>query len=287
MTGFGAAEGPVSEGRLALEVRTVNHRHFSVQLRLPSELQPLEAELKSALRAHLERGHASVSARWTERPAATTGISVDLDRAKAVVGALKTLKAAMELPGEVDLGFVARQPDVVVYAEPQRGGADPAEVLAVLGEALHAVVAMRRAEGASLAEDLRQRLDTLNEYLAEVETRAPERLLSERDRLREAVHVLLEKQQLDETRLDQEIVLLAEKLDIAEEVVRLRSHIALFQRGLDGDGPIGKQLAFLGQEMLREVNTIGSKANDTTIAHAVIAMKGELERIREQVENVE
>jgi len=287
MTGFGAAEGPVNEGRLALEVRTVNHRHFSVQFRLPSDLQPLEAELKAALRGQLERGHASVSARWTERPQTTTEIAVNVDRARTVVEALTNLKDALELPGEVDLGFVARQPDVVVYSETQAGGPDPADVLAVLGEALEAVVVMRRAEGTALAEDLRQRLDALTEYLAEVERRSPERLVAERDRLREAVGLLLDKQDVDEARISQEIALLAEKLDIAEEIVRLRSHIVLFRSGLDGDGPVGKQLAFLGQEMLREVNTIGSKANDTTIAHTVIAMKGELERIREQVENVE
>jgi uncharacterized protein (TIGR00255 family) len=254
---------------------------------LPSELQPLEAEIKAALRGQIDRGHVSVSARWTERPRAKTEIAVDVDRARAVVAALAELKAALELPGEVDVGFVARQPDVVMYADTQANAPDPAAVLAVLSEALEAAVAMRRAEGVALAEDLRLRLDALNEYLAEVETRAPERLIAERDRLRDALQVLLDKQHVDEDRIAQEIAVLAEKLDIAEEIVRLRSHIALFRSSLDGKGPVGKQLAFLGQEMLREVNTIGSKANDTTIAHAVIAMKGELERIREQVENVE
>jgi uncharacterized protein (TIGR00255 family) len=287
MTGYGMADGAVGGGRLTCEVRTVNHRHFSVQLRLPAEVQPLEQEIKARLRTQIDRGHVSVGARWTERPEVDTEIAVDLDRARSVIAALTRLKEALELPGDVDLGFLARQPDVLTYSEPDRGTPDASDVHAVLEGALDAVVEMRRIEGASLAADLGQRLSTLEGQLSEIEERAPQRLTAERDRLREAVRALLEGNRPDDARLDQEIVLLADKLDISEEIVRLRAHFALFRASLARDDAVGKQLAFLGQEMLRETNTIGSKANDTAIAHAVIAMKGELERIREQVENIE
>ncbi len=287
MTGYGTAEGALGEGRLAIEVRTVNHRHLNVQFRLPYALQRHEAELRNRLRERLDRGHATVTARWTEEPPHGTAVALNLDRARAVIDAVSRLKDALELPGEIDLAFVARQPEVLASGEEEEPTVDQTELLGLLDRAVDDVIASRSLEGEALAGELEQRLTALEALLATVETRAPERLIRERDRLRQAVEELLDGRRLDEDRLNQEIALIADKLDVTEEIVRLKTHLGACRQALATEGPAGRQLGFLGQEMLREINTIGSKANDAEIAHVVIAMKGELEKIREQSENVE
>jgi len=287
MTGFGAAEGPVAGGRLQIELRSVNHRHFNLQLKVPPELQALEVELRERLRGRIARGHLTVSARWVEEPAAAGALRLNVARARELVAALRELKRALKLKGEIDLGWVARHPDVLVTeAETDRSVA-PADVLAVLDRAAEALLAMRAAEGAALERELEGQLDRLAAGLASVEARAPERLTAERDRLREAVAQLLDGARLDETRLAQEVALIADRLDIAEEIARLKTHLGAARGALAEQAPVGRQLGFLGQEMLREINTIGSKANDGAITQTVIAMKGELEQFREQLENLE
>ncbi|MCH7683161.1 MAG: DUF1732 domain-containing protein [Gemmatimonadetes bacterium] len=149
------------------------------------------------------------------------------------------------------------------------------------------LVATRQKEGEALTVEINRLLSCVEDELAAVEQRAPERVTAERDRLRESVAMLLNGKKVDDDRIAQEIALLADKLDITEEVVRLRAHLAAARDSLSQPPPVGKRLGFLGQEMLREVNTIGSKANDADIAHRVVAMKGELEKFREQIENLE
>lgn len=287
MTGYGAAEGALGGGQLALEVRTVNHRHLNVQFKLPHGLQRMESEVRARLRERLERGHATVFARWTLEPERPTEVSLNLERARAMTEALRELKAALGLEGEIDLGFVARQPEVLSAGAPEEPALDAAELLAVLDEALDGVVAMREREGQALGRELSERLDNLERGLARIEERAPQRAERERDRLRAAVTDLLDGRQLDEDRLSQEIALLADKLDVTEEIVRLKTHLEACRHTMEGGAAAGRQLAFLGQELLREINTIGSKANDGEIAQVVIGMKGELEKVREQVENIE
>ena len=287
MTGYGSAEGAVGGGRLRLEIRTVNHRFFNPALRLPAELAPLEGEMRELLRRRLERGHASVSARWVESPRADGAVGVDVAKAKAVLAALKDLKKRLKLKGEPDLAFVARLPDVLTM----RGGdGAPIEwdhVRPLVDAAADEVVAMRGREGRALAADLTGRLDALEAHAAEITARAPARVAAERDRLRKAVRELADGAGLDEQRVAVEVALLADRLDIAEELVRFRTHVAACRAALSGDQAAGKQLGFLAQELLREVNTIGSKAQDAEIAQRVIAMKGELEKFREQLENLE
>jgi uncharacterized protein (TIGR00255 family) len=287
MTGFGAAEGAVGGGRLRIEIRTVNHRHLSVQLKAPGELAALEADIRERLRAHFERGHATVSARWAEEPQAAAGVTVDLDRARAVVGALREVGKALDIPGDVDLATVARIPDVVRVAAAETM-LEPAAVIDVVDRAAAACVAMREREGANLVADLRRRVDALRRFAALVQERAPARLVAERDRLAKNVAELAQGVAIDPSRLAQEIAFIADRMDITEEIVRLGSHLSAVEQALDGTTQgIGKQLGFLLQELGREVNTIGSKANDALIAEAVIAAKGELEKMREQVENLE
>jgi len=290
MTGFGSATGQLLGGRLQLEIRSVNHRYFSPQLRLPADLAALEGELRERLRARLERGHVTVSARWLEPPQAEGAVAVDLSRARQVVAALRELKKQLKLKGELDLGFVARQPDVLgVRGDGAGAAASWTELAPLVEQAVSELLAMREREGRALAADLAGRLDALHRGAALVEERAPDRLAAEYERLRAAVAELTRGVTLDEQRLAVEVALLADRVDISEELVRLRTHIAACREALAGErgGGVGKQLGFLAQELLRETNTIGSKANDAAIAQAVIAMKGELERFREQLENLE
>ena len=291
MTGFGSAEGTVQGGRLRIEIRTVNHRYYNPQLRLPFELAGTDNQIREHLRQLLDRGHVAVSARWLEPPETAGAVVVDVARARQVVAALKELKKKLHLKGDPDLAFVARHPDVLslqANGEGEGGGATAwAEVQPILDRAAQDVLAMRQREGQALAADLLGRLEAIEQQTRAVETRAPVRLVAEHDRLKHAVAELAAGVKVDEQRLAVEIALLADRVDITEELVRLRTHLAACREALAGDGRVGKQLGFLAQELLREVNTIGSKANDAAITQAVIAMKGELERFREQLENLE
>jgi uncharacterized protein (TIGR00255 family) len=204
-----------------------------------------------------------------------------------VIEAVTRLKDAVELPGEIDLAFVARQPEVLASGDEEDPAVDQRQLLGLLDRAVDDVVASRSQEGAAMARELEHRLDNIEAHLGTVERRAPERLTRERERLRESVRELLDGRSIDEDRLAQEIAFIADKLDVTEEIVRLKTHLGACRQILVSEGAVGRQLGFLGQEMLREINTIGSKANDAEIGHVVIGMKGELEKIREQSENVE
>ena len=287
MTGFGSAEGEVLGGRLSIEIRSVNHRYFNPQLKLPFELGGVEGPLRERLRQLLERGHVTVSARWVEAPQREAAVAVDLARARQLVAAAKELKKRLKLKGEVDLAFVARQPDVLNAHQDGSAPAQWSEVEPIAERAVQELLGMRAREGAALAAELGGRLGALEQAAGTIEQRAPERLTAELARLKKAVAELAAGVQIDEQRLAVEVALMADRVDITEELVRLRTHLAACRTALATDGAVGKQLGFLAQELLREVNTIGSKANDAGIAQTVIAMKGELEKLREQLDNLE
>jgi uncharacterized protein (TIGR00255 family) len=287
MTGFGAAEGPVAGRRLRIEIRTVNHRYFNLSAKLPGDLSALEGELRERLRRDFDRGHISVLARWSDDVESEAGFEIDLDRARMVATRLREMQAALGLGGEVTVELVARQPDVLGFGS--NGAVEIAwtEVEPVVAQAGVECRTMRAREGKALTGELGHRLDLLERSAREIAARAPERLVRERDRLRAAVAQLLDGRTVDESRLAQELAFLADKLDITEELVRFQAHVAAAREALAADGPVGKRLGFLAQELGREVNTMGSKAGDAAITQAVIAMKGELEKFREQLENLE
>ncbi|MBW8771941.1 MAG: YicC family protein [Gemmatimonadetes bacterium] len=289
MTGFGTAEGAVSGGRLRVELKTVNHRHFNPALKLPGELAAIEGDLREALRKEFDRGHIAVSVRWTEWTQKSATLSVDLDRAREVSDRLRELRDELGLTGQVSLELVARQSGVLTdaIAEAAPTAVTWAEFEPVVTKAVAECQSMRQREGAALAAELEHRFGLLERAVGEIERLAPMRVVRERDRLRAAVGELLDGRAVDEQRLAQELAFLAEKLDITEELVRFRTHLAACRQALAATAPVGKQLGFLAQEMGREVNTMGSKANDAEIVAQVVAMKGELEKVREQVENLE
>jgi uncharacterized protein (TIGR00255 family) len=287
MTGFGSAEGSVLGGRLSIEIRSVNHRYYNPQLKLPFELGGVEQALRERLRQLLERGHVTVSARWIEAPQRDGAVAVDLTRARQLVAAAKELKKHLKLKGDVDLAFVARQPEVLTPHQDGIAAVQWSEVEPIAERAVQELLGMRAREGAALAAELAGRLGALETGAGTIEQRAPERLTAELARLKKAVADLAAGVQVDEQRLAVEVALMADRVDITEELVRLRTHLAACREALASDGAVGKQLGFLAQELLREVNTIGSKANDSGITHSVIAMKGELEKFREQLDNLE
>jgi uncharacterized protein (TIGR00255 family) len=243
------------------------------------------------LKRHLTRGHVSASLTIGRGgPAGAADVRIDVDRAHALKQALERLRDELAVPGEVDLAMIARFGELFRGPEPDRAARIEPELIEALAEqAASAARTMREAEGARLERDLTGRLDAMAGLLDRVAARAPERLLAERDRLKAAVAELSGQVEVDEDRLAREIAYLAERWDINEELVRFRSHIEIFREALAGDGsePVGKKLGFLVQEMHREANTVGSKANDAEIAQASVGLKEEIERIREQVENVE
>jgi uncharacterized protein (TIGR00255 family) len=287
MTGFGAAEGPAGSGRLRVELRTVNHRYFNFAPKLPSDLAPLEAEFRERLRREFERGHVALSVRWLESAEREVTLMVDVERARVIAERLRELQAAAALGGSVDLDLVARQPDVLRWDRADEDGVAWSEIEPIVAAAASECRAMRLREGDALVAELRHRLGLLAQAAAAIAERAPARVLRERDRLRAAIAELLDGRQADEQRVAQELAFLADKLDITEELVRFGAHLAACEAALGSETASGKQLGFLAQELGREVNTMGAKANDAAITQHVVAMKGELEKFREQLENLQ
>ena len=292
MTGFGEAELDTAVGRLRAELKTVNHRFFSAQLRLPTAAERFEGAIREWLRAFLPRGHVNYSLR-IESPEAGGGdvqaLTVDLPRAREYARVLRALRDELGLAGEVDVALLSRFSDLIMPADAQRADLPADAVQAVTEAAARAAPGLREEEGRKLHADLEGRLQGMEAAMAVCAERAPARLVAERDRLRAAVAQLAGDVTIDDDRMAREVAFLAERWDISEELVRLRSHIRLFRDLLESDDsePVGKRLGFLVQEMHREANTIGSKANDAVIEHQVIALKDEIERLREQVDNVE
>lgn len=289
MTGFGVAEGDVDGGRLQVEIRTVNHRHFSATIRAPSDMTVWETAIRERVRREVDRGSVTVQCRWIDRPPGRPPtLLLDVERAREAMARLRELQMAVGQSGDIPLELLARQPDVFRVPEEEAGQAPSWDAVAVVVDTASAACRTARSrEGKALAEDLLGRVTELARATATIRELAPERIIRERDRLRCSVAELLDGRPAPEDRIAQEIALLADRLDISEELVRLEAHLAAVQELLAADRPIGKELGFLAQEMGREVNTVGSKANDAAMARLVVTMKGELEKFREQLDNLE
>lgn len=287
MTGFGSAEGTVGTARVTVEIRTVNHRFFNASIKLPSAFSAWETDVRDVLRRHVSRGHVSLSAR-SER-AEDSPVQIDETRFATYVAQLRVVGARHGLASELDIATVLRLPGVVVSGNVEESGGTAAELVSMVERAAAALGDMRRDEGARLAQFVRDRLDVVEAALARIAARAPTRLIEQKSRLERAVAELARAVAVDPQRLAQEIAIMADRLDVSEELDRFASHLRSFRDTLSDSGgePVGKRLSFVLQEMLREANTTGSKANDAAILAEVVSIKEELERIREQVENLE
>ena len=286
MTGFGTAEGEVGGVRVTVEIRSVNHRFFTPSLKLPGRFARWEGEVRDALRKSVGRGHVTLFAR-IEDTADRPGAVIDESRFAAYVAQIHLLQMRHGLTG-AGVGDILRLPDVLSADRDEPTGT-AAELVAIVERAAADHTAMRTAEGGRLAAYLEERVAEIEGALGRIAERAPQRLIEQRDRLRANVRELTEGVAVDEQRLAQEIAILADRMDVSEELSRFQSHLEAFRASLrspEGEG-VGKRLGFLLQEMLREANTTGSKGNDAAIVRDVLLIKEEIERIREQVENLE
>lgn len=289
MTGYGRGEAQTPAGRFTVEVRSVNARFGEVLVRLPRDVTPLEDRVRAVVQSRVLRGRVEVTIMRDDRAARTKSVRADVDLAAAYAQALRDLADVIGVADGMSLSQVAAFPDVIRVEEAKE---DLDALWPALAPAVEAaagdLVAMREAEGRRLAEDLEARLGRVEVLAAEVEARSRLATSEHAARLRERITELLAGFPLDESRLAAEVAIFAERSDVSEEVTRLRSHIAQFRADLrENPGAVGRRLEFVLQEMGREVNTTGSKANDLEITRAVIAMKGELESVREQIQNVE
>ncbi|MDR7416295.1 MAG: YicC/YloC family endoribonuclease [Armatimonadota bacterium] len=294
MTGYGLGEVRAEGGRWVVEARSVNHRFLEVNVRLPRSLQALEDRVRAAFAQRLLRGRVDVSIIREDPARRGRAVRVDAELARQYAMALEELRQALNLSDPVPLSVLLSLPDVIRVEESTE---DPealwTELQPAVEQCADRLVRMREAEGARLAQDLLERLDRIEGEVDRIAARAPEVVRAYAARLRRRVGELLREAgvpegAVDEARLSMEVALFADRSDIREEVVRLRSHLAE-ARGIlqQGAGSVGRKLEFLLQEMMREANTVGAKAGDLEIARAVLGIKSELEGLREQVQNLE
>jgi uncharacterized protein (TIGR00255 family) len=287
MTGFGLGEAPLGSGRLGVEIRGVNHRFLDVRVRVPRELGDMATFLEQIARERLTRGRYEVAMRVDGTT--LTAPSLDRERARAAFRALCDLRDELAPKSDVPLSLLAAVPDLFVSSaerEPDsvRTAARSAFEAAVLG-----LDVMREREGASLREDLARRIQRVRQLAREIERRAPVVLEAHRLRLKERADRLRAGNdvEVDGARLEQEIAIFAERCDVSEELTRLDSHCDQFVGLLGSQESTGRRLDFLLQEMAREANTVGAKSLDASVTHGVVDVKAEIERMREQVQNVE
>jgi uncharacterized protein (TIGR00255 family) len=292
MTGFGRASLRLASLGFDVEVRSVNHRHLDARVRVPRILSVCEADLRARIQQRIGRGKVDLIVATSDDSSVSARVDVDRDVAVEYGRVARELGSIDGVEGSLTVDTLIGLPGVTRLAEPEF----PADELldALLGgadRALDALVAMRASEGKAIERDLMLRLDRVETLADSIEQRSELVGVAVRDRLRKRTEQLrLETGLLDEARLHQEIVIAADRLDVTEEIVRLRSHIEQFREIVQAAGvgvPVGRRLEFLLQEFGREANTIGSKGSDAPIAHEVVELKTELERVREQVQNIE
>ena len=288
MTGYGRDQQLLHGRSITVEIRSVNHRYFEFSCRAPRGCAFLEDRLKRALQSAISRGKVEVALTLQTVESRNTSVAVDHALAGQYITALRALGEEYSLPDDLTLSTICRLPDIFTLC---RGEEDEeelaADVLLVLQNALKQFVAMRETEGERLKADVLSRLVAMEEHLTFVEERSPQTIAEYRARLTAKLTELLNGAVPDENRILTEAAIVADRLAVDEETVRLRSHFAQLRKILESTEPVGRKLDFLVQEMNRETNTIGSKCSDTAIAGHVVEMKSEIEKIREQIQNIE
>lgn len=289
MTGYGKGEAPFGAGRIIVELRSVNHRYGEVSVKLPRLFMPFEGEIKKRVAERLSRGKIDIFIQL--EGGAPQGVPTpNLPLARGYYKALSTIREALGITDQVGLELLVSMRDVITLAAEESDAPleeAPAELLTAVDQALSAADGMRLFEGESLLADFQKRRDQLDLLIGQVAHRAPEVVAEYAVKLKERIALLIAESGLPEDRLAMEVAVLADKGDITEELVRLESHLRQFDETIAKGEPVGRKLDFLLQEINREVNTIGSKANDAQVASLVVDLKSELEKIREQVQNVE
>lgn len=288
MTGFGRSERIVGGRSIAVEIRSVNHRYFDYSSRISRGYGFLDAKLKSFLQERIARGKIDLTVSVETLESADVEVTVNHPLARGYIAALRELQKRYGLRDDISVMSVARYTDLfTVHQAPEDEEKVWRDVRQVAEEAFQSFSQMRRTEGNHLKEDFLMRAKNILELVAKVEGRSPQTVEEYREKLLQRLHEILADVEIDEQRVLTEAAVFADKVSVTEETVRLRSHISQFLSLLDSDEAVGRKLDFLVQEMNREANTIGSKCADAEIAHLVVDMKAEIEKIREQVQNVE
>jgi uncharacterized protein (TIGR00255 family) len=288
MTGFGRGEGETTLGKTGVEIRSINHRYSDINLKLTKRFNPLEGRIKELIRSEVSRGRIDVSIKLDTTGEGKIQFDVDLSLAEQYYKALQLLKERFQLRGEITLEHLAGAKDLITAKEEVEDVESFwQELVPILKQSIKDMDQMKRAEGISLGKDLGQRLDRISQLLEETRMRFPLTLKAYQERFKEKLRILLEGAELDPSRFQQEVAFWAERTDITEELVRAESHLVQFRAMLESDDPVGRKMDFLLQEIHREVNTISSKVNDAEVSQKSVEIKSELEKIREQVQNIE
>ncbi len=289
MTGFGRGSANGEEFTVSIEIKTVNNRYLDIHLRLSQELSPLEMDIRKRVGARLARGRVDLNINF-DRTGATT-YEVNRPLIAGYVSAMREIQQQFNLAGDIDVSSVARLPGALAPARDGLNEVNTAGVDQALDEALDSLEVMRKNEGAALAEEMHLRLTNIEAQVPLIEAAAAGLADAYRQRLQKRIGELVDRSnqaiELDPGRLAQEVAYLADRSDITEELTRLRSHVEQFRAAIDAEGEVGKRLDFLLQELNREANTVLSKSTEISIKDAGLAIKAEVEKLREQVQNVE
>ena len=288
MTGFGRAKKEIDSLDITVEIKSVNHRYFEFSARLPRSYNFLEEKLKSFLAQNISRGKVEISVMIEDNSQNATVVEIDRDYANAYITALKQLSKEFKIKNDIGASSFVGNNDLFKV---RRKAADDQTVqnavLTVAKEALDNFIEMRSIEGERLLNDVKSRTAYILKKVEFIEERSPETVKLYKERIEQKIKELLNDTAPDEQRILTEVAIFADKVAVAEETVRLRSHIKQFEDLLSDTNPVGRKLDFIVQEMNRETNTIGSKAQDIEIAHTVVDIKSEIEKIREQIQNME
>ena len=288
MTGYGRARQTLHGRDITVEVRSVNNRYLDCTVKVPRTYIFAEDSVKSRVQKAVSRGKVDVFITIDATAADETVVAVNEPLARGYYEALTKIRDMFSLEGELTAAVLAKFPDVLTVTKAEEDLESVAgDICAVLDEALEAYNAMRAVEGVKLCEDIAGRVTTIETVVGKVEERSPQTVAAYREKLTARMQEVLQSTTIDESRILTEAAIFADKIAVDEETVRLRSHIAQLRTMLKSDQPVGRKLDFLIQEVNRECNTIGSKCNDLTVARDVVNMKAEVEKIREQVQNME
>lgn len=288
MTGFGRAEAVSKERKVSVELKSVNHRYLDLNIKMPKRLSYFEGEIRNVMKTYIRRGKVDVFITYEDYTMGGMALKYNAELAKEYLGYLNQMSEELGIENDIRVSTLSRYPDVFTMEEQ---APDEEELWSFLEGPLHEAcrkfVETREREGANLKRDLLEKLDGLEAKVDVVEKRSPEVVKAYREKLEAKMHELLEDNQIDDSRIAAEVILFSDKICNDEETVHLRSHIHGMRKILDENEGVGRKMDFMAQEMNREANTILSKSNDLTVSNAAIDLKTEIEKIREQIQNIE
>ncbi len=287
MTGYGKSSSHVNQRNYQVEIKSVNHRYLDVTTRLPKQLSFLEEEIKKKISEVIKRGKVDVIVTFENNSDEGRSIVINQQIAKLYIEQLKKLAEEEQIESNIEVTEIAKYPDVLNVQMNQEDDILKDELMPVIDEALKLLVEMREREGIKIAEDLKIRIKKIGEKILGISQKSTGLIQEYVVKLEKRIKEILQNDEIDKSRIAQEVVIYADKCSIEEEITRLHSHIEQFYTILESEGPSGKRLDFIIQEMNREINTIGSKSNSVEITNGVIDVKTELENIREQIQNIE